>query len=555
MLSVARSLSATLEREISVTAGTLQALSESKSLDRNDAREFYDEARRVMKTQPNWMTVILLSPDGQQLINAQQPFGVELPSVNDPVSLKRVIETRQPVLGNIALGKQGQKWGFPIRVPVLREGELRYVLTAVITPATLSNLIASQSPAEGEWTRTIVDANGRVAARSRSPEEFIGQPATPSFLEQTSESSEGVFQNTTLDGRAVYVAYMRSSVSGWISSVSVPVEIIDAPAQRAMFLVFGVGLALLFVSGMGAFYLSRRISRDINSVAVAAEVLAKGERPHIKPSSIQEVARLGSSLENSAELLMRQEFERDEHLRQAQEARKEAELASRLKDEFLITLSHELRSPLHSVIGWTAMLRTGALSSEKAHKALESIERNARAQASLIDDLLDMSRIISGKLRLEKQTIDVADVLTAAVDTVRPCAEAKNIELNLQLCEAATLVVGDSNRLQQVLWNLLSNAVKFTPQSGRVEAHLIQINSHVEILVRDTGIGIKPEFIPHAFDRFRQADGSTTREYGGLGLGLAIVRHLTELHGGTVSAASEGEGKGAAFTVKLPLAN
>ena len=236
-----------------------------------------------------------------------------------------------------------------------------------------------------------------------------------------------------------------------------------------------------------------------------------------------------------------------------QAARRQAEQANRLKDEFLTTVSHELRTPLNAILGWSQILQTHNLNASETNKALDTITRSARAQNRLIDDLLDVSRIITGKLRLDIRAVDLPGVISAAVDAARPAAEAKNLRLQTLIDPQAELILGDPDRLQQVVWNLLSNAVKFTPKEGRVQIRLEQINSHVEIVISDTGKGIEPEFLPNVFDRFRQSDGSMTRRHGGLGLGLAIVRQLVELHGGTVSVSSAGEGQGATFTVTLPL--
>ena len=232
----------------------------------------------------------------------------------------------------------------------------------------------------------------------------------------------------------------------------------------------------------------------------------------------------------------------------------EAEAANRAKDEFLATLSHELRTPLTAILGWARLLRGGNLPEGAAGGALETIERNAKAQSQLIDELLDVSRIVTGKLRLDTRPVELGRVIEAAVESVRPAARAKKIRLEVELEPLGGPLIGDAGRLQQVAWNLLSNAVKFTPEGGRVGVLLRRAGAHAEVRVEDTGQGIGAEFLPHVFDRFRQADGSTTRTHGGLGLGLAIARHLVELHGGAISADSEGEGRGASFTVRLPLA-
>ena len=230
-----------------------------------------------------------------------------------------------------------------------------------------------------------------------------------------------------------------------------------------------------------------------------------------------------------------------------------AERANHLKDDFLATLSHELRTPLTAIIGWSEMLGNPKLDPLTSLQAIEVIRRNARIQRQMVDDLLDVSRIITGKLRLTVQPVDLATIAIAAVDGLRPAAEAKEIRVQLQLDAPAGQVSGDPDRLQQVAWNLISNAIKFTPRGGRVIVSLAHVASHVEVTVSDTGKGIAPEFLPHVFDRFRQADATTTRAFGGLGLGLAIVRQLVELHGGTVRVDSAGEGQGSTFTVSLPL--
>jgi len=234
-------------------------------------------------------------------------------------------------------------------------------------------------------------------------------------------------------------------------------------------------------------------------------------------------------------------------------AYRQAEESSRLKEEFLATISHELRTPLSAILGWARMLRLGQLSEENAAKALDTIERNARAQAQLIDDLLDVSRIVTGKLRMDVRPSDPSSFIDAAVDAVRPAAEAKGVRMQKVMDTGLISIPGDPVRLQQVIWNLLSNAIKFTPRGGRVQIRSERVNSHLEIVVSDTGQGISPDFLPHVFDRFRQADQKTSRQHGGMGLGLAIVRHLVELHGGNVSAASDGEGKGSTFIVRLPI--
>ena len=273
-----------------------------------------------------------------------------------------------------------------------------------------------------------------------------------------------------------------------------------------------------------------------------------------------ENARLYAELQRHARALEQEiverkqaEKERAELLLREQTARKEAETANRLKDEFLATVSHELRTPLNAMLGWVTLVRSGKIDEESKTRALETIESNARVQKKLIDDLLDVSRIITGKLRLDVQSIELVSIIESAVESIRPAAEAKGVYLHTELEPLSCPFKADAGRIQQVIWNLISNAVKFTPAGGSVKVRLKCFDDTVEIAVIDTGIGIATEFLPFVFDRFRQADSSSTRKHGGLGLGLAIVRHLVEMHGGTVETESLGAGMGATFRIRLPM--
>jgi signal transduction histidine kinase len=269
--------------------------------------------------------------------------------------------------------------------------------------------------------------------------------------------------------------------------------------------------------------------------------------------------RLGIAVQESLdkEKLRREYAETLEQLKLSEERyrqqAKELAEANHLKDEFLAVLSHELRSPLNPIVGWVQMLRSGKLDPSKVDYALETIERNARLQAQLIEDLLDISRILRDKLHLNPVPVDLVPTIEAAIENVRLAAEAKQIQIETHLEPRGKFVLGDAGRLQQILWNLLSNSIKFTTTGGKVEIRLTYVNLQAQITVKDTGKGINPEFLPHVFDYFRQADSSTTRNFGGLGLGLAIVHHLTEIHGGTVQAESPGENQGSTFRVLLPL--
>jgi PAS domain S-box-containing protein len=389
---------------------------------------------------------------------------------------------------------------------------------------------------------------------------------TKSLLVSVVESSEDAIISKTLEGRIVswnkgaerLYGYSAEEAIGSLVSILLPpgreddfpkimntlrrgerVEYYETERMRKDGQVIHVSLTVSPIrNAAGEITGASAIARDITSQKRAEE---EREQLLAREQSARREAEQAHKL--SAELLLRE-----------QAARRQAEEASRMKDEFLATVSHELRTPLNAILGWAGILRRKAVDANTAAQAIETIERNARAQTQLIEDLLDISRIITGRMRLDIQPVEVPVVIQAVVDAIRPAADAKEIRLQVVLDPTAGPVSGDPSRLQQVVWNLLSNAVKFTPKGGRVQVRLERVNSRVEITVSDSGQGISPEFLPYVFDRFRQADSSYNRIHGGLGLGLAIVRQLVELHGGAVEVQSAGEGYGASFTVKLPIA-
>ncbi|MBD2082882.1 response regulator [Leptolyngbya sp. FACHB-17] len=291
------------------------------------------------------------------------------------------------------------------------------------------------------------------------------------------------------------------------------------------------------------------------------EIAVKGMKQGLSDYVLkgQPLYRLTVAVQESLEKQrMRREYDKTvEQLKLSEERfrqqAKELAEANQLRDEFLAVISHELRTPLNPILGWVQVLRKGTLSATQVDHALETIERNAKLQTQLIEDLLDISRILRGKLSLKKAPVDLGHIIGASLETVRLAIEAKHIQVETHLAPRGQMVFGDAGRLQQVIWNLLSNAVKFTPESGKIEIDLNYVNLKAQITVKDTGIGISSEFLPYVFEYFRQADSSITRNFGGLGLGLAIARQITELHGGTIRAESLGEGEGTTFTVTLPL--
>ena len=535
-----------VDAELQSSIATLQALATARHLDSDNLPAFHEDLRRVLASQPDWLAITLALPSGQQVVNTLRPVGAELPPVDERASLDRVLQTGKPAVRGIVPDQLTGQLDFGVRVPVIRGGVTKYVLSAIVKPQSMNELLSLQR-LPPDWIGVVLDSSKRFVARTVGSERVMGQPASASLQEALEKGPEGWFYGTTLEGTVVYTAYNRSPVSGWTVAIGIPATVVEASARRTMWAMAAGGLGALALALVLAIALGRRITAPIVTLAAAAKAIGRGEPPAIFPVRVEEVGEVARALEEaSAAVRAREEGERH--------ARFEAEAANRTKDEFLATLSHELRTPLNAVYGWARMLQSGAYDGDKRAHALDVIMRNANAQVQLIDDLLDVSRIVTGKLRLDVRSVDLQAVIGAALDAVRPAALAKDLRLQTVLDPRVTGVTGDPDRLQQVVWNLLNNAVKFTPKGGRIQIHLQQVNSHVEIVVSDTGQGIDAETLPHIFERFRQADSTSTRTTAGLGLGLALVRHLVEAHGGTVTAESAGAGQGARFTVKLPLA-
>ncbi len=419
----------------------------------------------------------------------------------------------------------------PIARPLTRrDGSIEGAVVASFVPAELGRFFQRLDVGRNGvvW---VFHLDGAVLFREPSSSIAIGQSAKSNVIFQTAlQRQSGTLREAVEDSGPVMLTAFRTTASPrMIVAVSLSAEDLLANWRREA--VMG---AATFVSAMvllGATLLVLFRQMDAKTAAEAA----------LERTRAEESERLRAANDELAATLQRE-----------QNARKEAEAASALKDQFLMTVSHELRTPLTAIAGWARMLVDGMVSDSSRDRALQSIERNAQTQTRLIEDLLDVSSVMTGKLRLHVRTVEVLEMVRAAIEAIAPAAAAKSITIDTSLDLSAGSITGDPERLQQIAWNLLSNAVKFTPPGGHVNVAVVKLENEVGITVTDTGAGITAEFLPHVFEHFRQADGSPARRHGGLGLGLAIVRSLTELHGGSVTAHSDGENQGATFTVRLP---
>ena len=410
-------------------------------------------------------------------------------------------------------------------------GRFAGLVVAVVVPERYREFFKTIALAPGS-SITVFHVDGVVLFREPSTSNPINEGAEDHLvLKAAREKNAGVIYGALVaDGPRLVTAYRRIENPDLVVAVSFSEESVLADWYRQRRTVATAFGALTLTLGL--------------IVAALFRVVSARERIQQELDDVQrqEAERLRIANERLEAALERE-----------QQARKATEEASYMKDEFLMTISHELRTPLTAIYGWSRVLSTREMAPAERQRAIAAIERNAHAQTRLIDDLLDVSRAISGKLRLETRMVNLAEVLAAAIETVNPALTARNIRFEAIYDPDVPQIYGDPDRLQQVAWNLLSNAIKFTPEGGTVRLHLKRAGSNVEIDVTASGEGIDPEFLPHVFERFRQADTGTRRRHGGLGLGLAIVRHIVELHGGTVSVESGGQGQGATFRIVLPV--
>ena len=543
MRDTARALTLALDRDVNDIKTGIETLSASKYLNGPvDLAHFYEEAATVSKGFGGW--AVLSDPSGRQIINTSRPLGAALPipTMASLEMMRSVADGRKTFVSNVFIGTVSRQPAVIVAAPVIRDGQVRYILDFPFPPTQFTKLLQEASLSRG-WIALITDRDGGVVARVPDAAAFVGRKEGQEWTTQTASGGEGFVKGDVLRGPAVYAAYSRSRETGWVVGVAAPITLVDAGIRRSMLALSGGGVLLLAVACGLAYVLGKRIAAPI--VALSDSLKAEPEAP-LPPaqSRVSEVEDLRRALEDARAAGRRAEL--------AHAAQREAEAANRAKDDFLAVLSHELRTPLNATFGWVRMLRSGRLDGAAAEHGLEVIERNVTQQSRLISDLLDASRIVFGRLELSLQAVDFPALVASVVESIRPSAEIRAIGLKSELDPDAGPVNGDPDRLRQVVENILGNAIKFTPPNGSVTVRLAR-DGDACLTVSDTGRGIDPELLPHIFERFRQSDSPSTRGHAGLGLGLAIVRHLVELHGGRVRGESEGVGQGATFTVVLPI--
>ncbi len=667
-----------VDTELKKSVTTLEALASSDDLDTGDLWSFHEEALRVLQTQPDWFTIYLASPSAQQLLNVRQPYGTRLPVIQERSSFDQVLRTKRSVIGSLSGNSVAHQPLFAVRVPVVRDGVIKYVLSASVKPQGMSRLLFAQRLPR-DWIGVVLDGNGRFVTRTIEPEKNLGRLASASLRAGLDQASEGWFLGKTIEGNPIYTAYNRSAFSGWTVAMGIPVNVVEAQFRRSLLVVVSFGLLFLALGTGLAWLLSKRMAKSIKTLSSMAEEFGSGKNvsaANYLRSRVTELEVVREAFIKAARLVHERSEERDrvetelrevsERLELAQEAgglgsfernlltgeikwsasqeklygvvpgnfertyedwkkivhpedlaavetavrvsvettsplitefriirpdgeirwmatqarvfadengtpsrivgvniditaRKKAEEAlketDRRKDEFLAVLGHELRNPLGVINTSIELLRWEGQSNSTLTELREMMERQVEHMSRLLDDLLDISRINRGQVRLKKEPCNLPQTVRQAAEDFRPRLEGAGLDLVVDVPDQPLWISGDRTRLVQIVENLLQNAGKFTEIGGRVTVQLIKSsNSAAVVTIQDTGTGMEPEVLAHAFEPFRQSHHGLDRRGGGLGLGLALVKGLVELHGGEVKAQSEGKGQGSKFVITLPLA-
>jgi signal transduction histidine kinase len=544
-----------IDREIAVAEASLRGIVNSEALHRGDFAQLHREASAMNRATP-WSWTLLMHASARPLLNTLVPWGSPLPDYKAKW-VGEVYAAQKTRVSGYFIGTLARRPTISVDVPVPRALGEPYVVSQIFDARYFARVF--DDPAIGrDWVITIFDANGISIARNRNAEELVGKPVRPELYQASRRQPNGLLRHTTHDGVDVYSVYTRAPLSGWTLAIGVPAPEIEAQARAATLVA---GVALLGIMGLAlgiAVFLAKRLSVSLDQARVSAQALASGAEPPSGMTGVAEVDMLLESLRHtSAELTQertarqRLQEEREALLRSEQTARRQAEAQSHAKDAFLAMLSHELRNPLAAISGAIQVLDLPGVKPELALHARDIGRRQVRHLSRIVDDLLDVRRILAGKVSLQRRRVGAGALLRQCCDT-RKLADAG---LHQWQVDAGELWIdADPTRLEQIFDNLLHNAIKYTPAGGAIGISARADGLDAVIEVKDTGVGIDADTLPMIFDALVQGPTAIDRSQGGLGLGLALVRELAILHGGSVSAHSEGAGKGSVFTLRFPLA-
>lgn len=549
-----RATALVVDREAQGSLSALKALGNSAHLRSENFQAFYEQAQALDQKPDVW--TVLLDDQGRQILNTLLPFGSPLPAAVAGERVAQVLASGKPLVTDLIVGPVTGQLLTSIYVPAKVPGGRSFVVAQAfsVDPWRRAALHQQIPP---EWIVAVIDRKGRFIARSHKAAELVGKQARPELVAAAAKAERGWLQHSTLEGIDAYDAFDHSELTGWTLAVAAPTELVDGPARRAMLLALaGLGLAVL-AAILAAAAFGQRFIRAIESAGRAAVSLGRGEQPVTRPTALVEVDALNRALVGAGELLdaerrSRQaaESERERLLASEMSAREAAQAQNVAKDQFLAMLGHELRNPLAAISGAISLLEMDGLDEERAGRYREIIRRQNRQLAHIINDLLDVSRLLAGKITLERQPLNLADCVTSCVETLR--ATERAIGFRIVVHAVPAWVDGDPVRIEQILNNLITNALKFSPSGGEVRVEVHEDNDRAVVTVQDFGAGMSEELLAQVFEPFFQGPQPPNRTQAGLGIGLALVRQLTQLHGGDVSASSPGLGQGSRFRFWLP---
>ena len=550
----ARATALTVDRELASSVTALELLARSPHLESGDLQAFYKQAALLNKRPTSW--TVLLDKNAQQLVNTARPFGEALPPPRDTGRVQEVMQTQNSLASDLIVGQVTQKLVTVVYVPVPAYGGTRYVLAQIFAIEFFNDTVF-QPNTPSNWVIAIIGRDGRFIARNLNAQELVGKPAKADLMKAAGAQDHGLIRHDTLEGTDTYDAFTHSAISGWTIGVAAPVNSIEATAGRAV-AIATLGLLIAIACAlMTAVFLGRQLVQSIASATSAAIALGLGARPELTRSKVQELDQLHTALMQASTILdlaqassAQAEDERERLLQAAYKARLRAEAESTAKDQFLAMLGHELRNPLAAIGGAIALSARHGHGTAAAAEARAVIARQSMHLAHLVDDLLDVSRMVGGKIKLKQQPLDLEEKVRSCLESLRVTGHTAGYEL--KVATEPVWLNADPTRLEQMVNNLLINAFKFTPPGGRVEVTVGGSTQEAVLTIKDSGMGISPELLPHVFEMFVQGSASLDRTQGGLGIGLALVRQLASLHGGTVSADSAGPGQGSTFVVRLP---
>ena len=546
-----------VDREAQGALSALKVLGNSAHFETRDFGKLYAQAKALNQLPDVW--TLLLDEHGVQLINTGVAYGTPLPGHETPeraMQVKQILASRQPMVTDLRPGPVSGKLRISIDVPVFAPDGRQYVLAQAFALNHWKKTVL-QTEVPADWIIAVIDREGNFIARSHLTDRLLGKPARPELVSAASKASEGLIEHSTVEGVRSFDAFSHSSLTGWTVAVAAPVASINAAANRALLLALGGLLLALAAALWSAAIFGRRLVRAIERAGAGALAMGRGETPRVEPSAVDEVNVLNRHLLEADKLLRGEresrraaEAERERLLHNETQARETAQAQNTAKDQFLAMLGHELRNPLAAIEGATGMLRMGSIDPERDLRAVKIIQRQNRHLSHIVNDLLDASRLMAGKIVLDKQPLNLAECVNHCVDALRASERAQGYRIEVQAREV--WVEGDAVRIEQILNNLITNALKFSAPGGTVEVAVHAAGSDALVSVRDWGAGMSAELLPHIFEPFVQGPPPVNRTQSGMGIGLALVQQLVALHGGSVEAASPGPDRGSSFTLRFP---